>query len=95
MCLFFAACNYGTSLSYIDNNGQTALHFCASKNNIVVARKLLDSGASPRIKDKRGQLPLHRAAAVGATPLVTLFLQKNSPLDSTDMAGYTALHHGA
>lgn len=74
-------------------NGQTALHFCASKNNLDVARKLLLHKASARVKDKRGQLPLHRAAAVGSVPMVNLLLQNRSPLNATDIAGYTALHH--
>jgi 26S proteasome non-ATPase regulatory subunit 10 len=47
------------------NNGQTALHFTASKSNLDTAKKLIAHKASARVKDKRGQLPLHRAAAVG------------------------------
>ncbi|KAL9046858.1 MAG: hypothetical protein Q9214_000422 [Letrouitia sp. 1 TL-2023] len=75
------------------HNGQTALHFCASKNNLDVARKLIAQKASARVKDKRGQLPLHRAAAGGSVPMVHLLLENKSPLNATDIAGYTALHH--
>ena len=64
------------------------------KNNLETAQKLFDRGASARIKDKRSQLPLHRAAAIGSTPMVNLLLQKNSPLNATDISGLTALHHG-
>ncbi|KAI4277280.1 MAG: hypothetical protein L6R38_005468 [Xanthoria sp. 2 TBL-2021] len=74
-------------------NGQTALHFCASKNNLDVARKLIARKASARVKDKRDQLPLHRAAAVGSVPMVKLLLDNKSPLNATDVAKYTALHH--
>ncbi|KAL2105555.1 hypothetical protein VUR80DRAFT_8170 [Thermomyces stellatus] len=76
-------------------NGQTALHLVASKNRLDVARTLLshDPPASPRLRDKRGQYPIHRAAAVGSTPMITLLLEHKSPLDATDSAGYTALHH--
>ncbi|KAL8953062.1 MAG: hypothetical protein Q9222_001055 [Ikaeria aurantiellina] len=74
-------------------NGQTALHFCASKNHLDVARKLIARKASARVKDKREQLPLHRAAAVGSVPMVNLLLENRSPLNATDSAGYTALHH--
>lgn len=79
----------------IDNNGQTALHFVASKSNVEVARMLFDHKppASARVRDKRGQYPLHRAAAVGSVPLVNLLLKNKSPLNATDNAGYTALHH--
>lgn len=49
--------------------------------------------ASARVRDKRGQYPLHRAAAVGSVPMVNLLLKHKSPLNATDSAGYTALHH--
>lgn len=73
---------------------QTALHFTASKNNLETARKLISHGATARVKDKRGQLPLHRAAAIGAVPMVNLMLENKSPLNATDVSGLTALHHG-
>ncbi|KAM0722890.1 hypothetical protein Q7P37_001088 [Cladosporium fusiforme] len=75
------------------NNGQTALHFTASKSNLDAAKKLLAHKASARVKDKRGQLPLHRAAAVGNVPIVKLMLENQSPVNATDMDGCTALHH--
>lgn len=78
-----------------NNNGQTALHFCASKANLDIARILLSQKppASARLKDNRGQLPLHRAAAVGSVPMLKLLLKANSPLNATDVDGMTALHH--
>jgi len=78
-----------------NNNGQTALHFCASKINLDIARILLAQNppASARIKDRRGQLPLHRAAAVGSVPMMKALLDAKSPLDATDLDGMTALHH--
>lgn len=75
------------------SNGQTALHFASSKNNLDVARKLIAHKASTRLKDKRGQLPLHRAAAVGSMPIVKLLLENRSPLNASDIDGLTALHH--
>jgi 26S proteasome non-ATPase regulatory subunit 10 len=78
----------------IDGNGQTALHFTASKNHLDVARKLIATKATTRKKDKRQQLPLHRAAAVGSVPMVKLLLENNSPVNATDIDGWTALHHG-
>ncbi|KAM0794613.1 gankyrin [Usnea florida] len=69
------------------------LHFTASKNNIETARKLLSRGATARVKDKQGQLPLHRAAAIGSIPMVNLMLENKSPLNATDISGLTALHH--
>ncbi|KAH9844616.1 Gryzun, putative trafficking through Golgi [Teratosphaeria destructans] len=75
------------------NNGQTALHFAASKSNLDTARKLIAHKASARVKDKRGQLPLHRAACVGNVPIIKLMLENNSPINATDIDGSSALHH--
>ena len=73
---------------------QTSLHFAASKNNLSVARTLITKGATARVKDRGGRLPLHRAAAIGSVPLIQLLLENKSPINSTDVAGQTALHHG-
>lgn len=86
----------GADVNQTNNNGQTALHFVASKSNLDIARKLLleqKPPASARVRDKRGQYPLHRAAAVGSVPMVNLLIKSRSPLNATDVAGYTALHH--
>ncbi|KAL6887859.1 ankyrin repeat-containing domain protein [Trichoderma evansii] len=78
-----------------NNNGQTALHFVASKKNLDVARLLINSKppASTRVRDRRGQYPIHRAAAVGSVPMVMLLLKNKSPLNATDNEGFTPLHH--
>ncbi|WPG99633.1 ankyrin repeat-containing domain protein [Acrodontium crateriforme] len=83
----------GADVHVTTNNGQTALHYAASKNNLDTARKLIAHKASARVKDKRGQLPLHRAAAVGSVPMVKLLLDNRSPINATDADGSTALHH--
>ncbi|KAH7627554.1 ankyrin repeat-containing domain protein, partial [Sordaria sp. MPI-SDFR-AT-0083] len=90
----------GADINQTNNQNQTALHFIASKNNIDLARKLLSPDlikpakpASVRVKDKRGQYPLHRAAAIGSVPMINLLLEHKSPLNATDSAGYTPLHH--
>jgi 26S proteasome non-ATPase regulatory subunit 10 len=74
---------------------QTALHFVASKAHLDIARKLLDAKppASTRVKDKRGQYPIHRAAAVGSVPMVELFVKHRSPINAADNEGQTPLHH--
>ncbi|PTB80861.1 ankyrin [Trichoderma longibrachiatum ATCC 18648] len=74
---------------------QSALHFVASKKNLDVARLLLAANppASTRVRDRRGQYPIHRAAAVGSVPMVTLLLRNRSPLNAADGEGFTPLHH--
>lgn len=66
-----------------------------SKNNIDLARKFfeLNPPASARVRDKRGQYALHRAAAIGSVPMINLLVKNKSPLNATDVSGYTALHH--
>lgn len=45
-------------------------------------------------QDRRGQLALHRAAAVGSTPILKILLDEGkSPVNATDVDGLTALHH--
>lgn len=71
------------------------MHFIASKKNVDLARLLFDQKppASARVKDKRGQYAIHRAAAVGSVPMVELLIKKQSPINATDVAGQTPLHH--
>lgn len=88
----------GADINQTNHQSQTALHFIASKNNLDLARKLLSSDIKPkpasvRVKDKRGQYPIHRAAAIGSVPMIKLLLEHKSPLNATDNAGYTPLHH--
>ncbi|EPE32366.1 Ankyrin repeat-containing protein [Glarea lozoyensis ATCC 20868] len=85
----------GADVNAKNNSSQTALHFTASKLNLPAAKKLLSASppASTRVKDIRGQYPIHRAAAIGSVPLVQLFLANESPLDATDVSGQTPLHH--
>lgn len=87
--------NKEAEVKTISSTGATALHFAVSKQNLDVVRRLMSAGASARVKDKRGQLPLHRAAAVGNLPLVKMLVgpQGKSPVNATDMDGMTALHH--
>ncbi|KAK2609015.1 putative ankyrin-repeat protein [Conoideocrella luteorostrata] len=85
----------GADINEKSSSGQTALHFVASKKNLDIARLLIETKppASTRVRDRRGQYPIHRAAAVGSVPMVVLLLQNRSPLNATDNEGYTPLHH--
>ena len=70
------------------------MHFAASKNNLSTVRKLLANKCSARVRDSRGQLPLHRAAAVGSVPILRHLIDEGkSPLNAADIDGLTALHH--
>lgn len=77
------------------HNGQTSLHFASSKKNLAIVRTLLSNTppASARVKDKRGQYAIHRAAAVGSVPIVEALIKARSPLNAADVSGQTPLHH--
>ncbi|KAJ5370497.1 proteasome regulatory particle subunit (Nas6) [Penicillium cataractarum] len=84
----------GADVTMKSNSGQNALHFASSKSNISTVRSLLAHKCSARVKDIRGQLPLHRAAAVGSVPIIKMLLEEGkSPVNATDNDGLTALHH--
>lgn len=69
------------------------MHFASSKLTLPTITLLLVHKASPRIRDKRLQLPIHRAAAVGSVPVLKWLLKAGSPLDHADIDGCTPLHH--
>ncbi|KAL5622106.1 hypothetical protein BROUX41_006051 [Berkeleyomyces rouxiae] len=85
----------GADVNMKNYSNQTIMHFIASKKKVDLARTMLalKPAASVRARDKRGQYPIHRAAAVGSVPMVELLLKSNSPLDASDTSGSTALHH--
>jgi len=51
------------------------------------------------MKDTQGSLPIHRAASIGSTALVNLYMFPNatqkagSPINAADRFGMTPLHH--
>lgn len=76
------------------NNGTTPLHLAVSKRHTGVVQFLLEEcGASTNVRDSRGQLPLHRAAAGNLGSLVALLCEHGSPVDKQDSAGWTPLFH--
>ena len=83
--------------------GDTSLHLAAAGIRLGVARVLLDSGAEPRARNRRGATPLHyacdpRPRSVGAwTPseqaaLIRLLVEHGAEIDRSDRGGATALH---
>jgi ankyrin repeat protein len=54
----------------------TALHMAARRGNASVARILLEAGADPSVRDKRGETPLERARNCRQKSVVELLAQE-------------------
>jgi ankyrin repeat protein len=51
----------GEDINAVDGEGWTALHFAAQENNAVLAKILLENGASVDIQENHGNTPLFKA----------------------------------
>ncbi|CCE61585.1 hypothetical protein TPHA_0A05100 [Tetrapisispora phaffii CBS 4417] len=81
------------NLDLLTLQGVSALHLAVSKKHLPIVEFLLNKGASVRVKDKKLQLPIHRAAAIGSMAMVDILCQKNSPVNAKDFQGWTPLFH--
>lgn len=76
------------------NGGQTPLFVAVSKKQTAVVIKLLELGASPRVKDSaQGGTALQRASANGSVDIVDILLKKGAPVNASNKEGWTALHY--
>ena len=64
------------------------------------SKALLAKSLAPlRMKDTQGSLPIHRAASIGSSALINLYMFPNpiekaaSPINAADRFGMTPLHH--
>ncbi|GMG18851.1 unnamed protein product [Ambrosiozyma monospora] len=75
--------------------GQTCLHYAVSKNHYDLVDYLLkECKANARVKDKKSQYPLHRAAAIGSLRMCESLIDiGKSALNSKDSYGFTPMHH--
>jgi ankyrin repeat protein len=53
--------DYGADMNIQDNDGRTALHYCARANRPEIAKMLLDAGADKTIPTNDGKLPYELA----------------------------------
>ncbi|KAJ3281997.1 hypothetical protein HK104_011163 [Borealophlyctis nickersoniae] len=83
---------------YVDRNlqrqknvfGETLMHIAARRNDLDIARFLMDSGV-PIEKDENGRFPLHLAAMHNAFELVDFLVSElSSQIDAKDQNGVTA-----
>lgn len=82
----------GANVRVTNNNGQTPLHYAASRNRLDVAQVLLEANSEVNPRDNMGSTPMHRAASRGHIDMVKLLLSsKWINLDAVDCVGNTPL----
>jgi ankyrin repeat protein len=78
----------------IDNTGLTACHQACA--NPPVLAQLLDAGANPLVRSRRGATPLHHAAREkDAIDAILLLIRANADVNECDNAGNSAGHWAA
>lgn len=86
--------NNNGDLNIQDNEGNTALHYCAEYNNLIIAKLLADKGARFDISNRHENEPLW-AAVFSSTPsdqgMLDLFLQYTNRVNTVNKYGKTPL----
>ncbi|TPX66065.1 hypothetical protein SpCBS45565_g04696 [Spizellomyces sp. 'palustris'] len=81
----------------LDNEGNTPLHWAAQLANMEVVELLLEFGADPKLRNKRGETALMRAVQSGANfshfTFEMLLAALRDTLPYVDRNGRTVLHH--
>ncbi len=73
------------------SSGETALHIVARRSDAVYTRYLLQAGANPNLRDKRGNTPLMVAVSGSAVELVGIFITAKANVDLANDSGETPL----
>lgn len=73
------------------SSGDTGLHIVVERGDAVWVRFLLQRGADPNIRNKRGISPLQLATAKGFTEGVEALLQGGASINVSDQTGETPL----
>eukprot|EP01060_Flectonema_neradi_P007741 TRINITY_DN1544_c0_g1_i2.p2 TRINITY_DN1544_c0_g1~~TRINITY_DN1544_c0_g1_i2.p2 ORF type:complete len:210 (+),score=51.62 TRINITY_DN1544_c0_g1_i2:44-673(+) len=76
-------------------HNKTALFTAISKGKFLIAKKLLQKGASPSIPDSSLQTPLHRAVIRGSLEMCELLLLHKADVNAQDRVGDTPLHYAS
>uniref|UniRef100_A0A8W8HUJ0 Uncharacterized protein n=1 Tax=Magallana gigas TaxID=29159 RepID=A0A8W8HUJ0_MAGGI len=83
----------GAPISTKDDNGRTALHYCADNLETQCAEMLLAKDPSLlEVKDSQGFTPLHMSVISGNVPLLKLLLAKGADIRSLDSELHTPTH---
>lgn len=72
-------------------SGDTGLHIVIARNDAVWTRFLLQRGADPNIRNKKGVTPLQLATALGFTDGVEALIKGGASVNVSDQTGETPL----
>lgn len=72
-------------------SGETGLHFVVARSDALWVRFLLQRGADPNIRNKKGMTPLQLATALGFTDGVEALIKGGATVNVSDQTGETPL----
>lgn len=72
-------------------SGDTGLHIVVARSDTLWVRFLLQRGADPNIRNKKGMTPLQLATAMGFTDGVEELIKKGASVNVSDQTGETPL----
>ena len=87
--------DHNASVSPMDKDGGTPLHFAAMQGHNAVALMLIEHAADISAQNSEGMSPLHFTAFEGHVALAALLLQHGADMSATDNVGRTSLHFAA
>jgi len=83
-----------TDVNSVDKEGATPLHWACLKNNLDIAKYLVEKGAQLDVANlTEGHTPLMWACVSGNLRIVHFLLEQSANMYKVDVRGYNALHH--
>jgi ankyrin repeat protein len=71
--------------------GDSALHYSATRNNVEIARLLIEFGAPLNLSNNYGRTPLHLAALYNSTEVANILIDAGAEVNIKDIWGESAL----
>ena len=85
----------GANVDWQNNNGWTALHWCAYNNHSRILGLLIDAGVDVNIQDNDGWAALHWCAFMNQPDIARMLIDAGADVNIQQNAGWTALHRCA
>ena len=82
----------GANLDWQENDGSTALHWCAVNNHPEIAKVLIDAGADVNVQDKHGMTALYWCSIYNRLEIARMLIDGRADLNIQNYDGNTVLH---